>query len=88
MAGQTVALRLTEPIWTGLDPGAVMVVEDWWDRVSGQSWKVARSNPAAIVYAIRTAFMRQSIPDDDEVVYGRVGGIGYLFHVTELGEAV
>jgi len=62
------------------------VVEDWWDRVSGQSWAWAKGNPACIQYAMRTCATR--IPDDDEVLYGKVNGLGHLVHVSELGEVV
>lgn len=59
-------------------------IEDWWDRVSGDSWMVAvnNGNPAAYSYAARTL---GSVPMDDEVVYGKLGPFGHLVHVTELG---
>lgn len=60
-------------------------VEDWWDRVSGGSWTTAQGNPAALKYAVRTG-IAACVPTDDEVVYGKIGGLGHLVHVTELGE--
>lgn len=59
-------------------------VEDWWDRASGGSWKYATGNPAAIHYAIRS--VDADLPFDDEVVYGKLDYLGYLLHVSELGE--
>ena len=58
-------------------------VEYWCDRVSGGSWMFAGGNPAAIKYAMHV--LRERLPLDDEVVYGKVNGLGYLVHVSELG---
>jgi len=77
LAGKTVAVDL----------GGGLVdytVEDWWDRVAGMSWTVARENPACLKYAVRAAVGR--LPLDDEVVYGK-SGLGHLVHVSELGGA-
>lgn len=69
----------------GID-GMYIRVEDWWDRVYGQSWMDADGNAAAMTYAIRTGLSRPDIPTDNEVVYGKVDSIGHLVHVSELGE--
>lgn len=61
-------------------------IEDWWDRIAGRSWKVCDGNPACLDYAIRAGFER--LPIDDEVVYGKIGLIGKLVHVSQLGELV
>jgi hypothetical protein len=62
-----------------------IVVEDWWDRVYGSSWKFAQGNPACLVYAVRTGFSATPIPNDDEVLYGHSeDGLGHLIHVTEI----
>lgn len=77
LAGQTVKVKL------GLR-GAPhdFRVEDWWDRVSGQSWKCAQV-PAAFLYACHAADC--GLPLDDEVVYGKAAdGLGRLVHVSEL----
>lgn len=58
------------------------VIEDWWDRVHGESWMAFDGNPAALNYAMRVATF--GLPFDDEVVYGKVQGLGHLIHVTEL----
>lgn len=64
--------------------GSEYRLEDWWDRVSGQSWKWATVNPACLGYAMRS--IKPKLPNDDEVVYGKIGPLGYLVHVTELDE--
>lgn len=57
-------------------------IEDYWDKVTGQSWMDADGNPAALNYAVRGA--TEGLPIDDEVVYGKMNGLGYLVHVSEL----
>lgn len=88
LAGTTVTLggdRLAAD--AELKPGTAYRVEDWWDRVSGQSWATSQGNPAALKYAVRTAcgdIAGKPVPDDDEVLYGKVNGIGHLVHVCEI----
>lgn len=83
LAGQTVALREIE-----LRPGIYTIshetfrVEDWWDRIAGKSWTVSDSNPAAMCYGLRVGM--SDLPLDDEVLYGKINGLGHLVHVTEL----
>lgn len=60
------------------------LVEDWWDRVSGQSWQISVGNPAAIQYALRGGIA--GLPYDDEVVYGKVDHLGHIIHVSEIKE--
>lgn len=57
-------------------------IEDWWDKITGGSWMFANGNPAAIDYAIRSAF--ECVPTDDEVVYGKIGSFGKLIHTSQL----
>lgn len=57
-------------------------VEDWWDRLYGASWMVASGNYAVINYAMRSG--GKGLPIDDEVVYGKVGRLGHIVHVSEL----
>lgn len=64
--------------------GAEYRVEDWWDRVAGQSWMTCDGNPACLFYAMRTGMSRRSIPTDNEVVYGKIHGLGHLVHVSEI----
>lgn len=77
LSGQTVTVNI------GNGPEQYQV-EDWWDHLTGGSWMLADGNPAALGYAIRTAFKVPSVPTDDEVVYGKIGGLGYLVHVSEI----
>lgn len=61
----------------------MVVVEDWWDRLSGKSWTVVSSNHAALDYALRSVVA--GLPLDDEVVYGKdEHDQGLLLHVSEL----
>lgn len=62
--------------------GAVIVIEDWWENVGGKSWMVCNGNPACLFYAMRSGF--ESLPIDNEVLYGKIGGLGYLVHISEL----
>jgi hypothetical protein len=57
-------------------------IEDWWDHVTGASWKDASGNPAVVQYAVRAII--KGLPANDDVVYGKVGALGYLLHVTEV----
>lgn len=58
------------------------VIEDWWDRLTGGSWMYADGNPAAMIYGVRAGLA--GLPFDDEVVYGKIGGMGHLVHTSEL----
>ena len=75
--------RVEHPQFPGL-AGGVVTVEDWWDRVAGQSWMTCQGNPACLVYAMRTGFARYDLPLDNEVVYAHFNGFGQLLHETEL----
>lgn len=61
--------------------------EDWCENVIGRSWMAANGNPAALEYAMRSGIFGKNneVPTfSDDVVYGKVGGFGHLFHVNEL----
>ena len=60
------------------------IVEDWWENVYGRSWMVSDGNPAALSYAFRIGMRLGAVPCDNEVVYGKINGLGYLLHVSEL----
>lgn len=67
--------------------GSKILIEDWWDRIYGSSWMFAQENPACLVYAVRTAFSKEPIPSDDEVLYGHTkDGLGHLVHISEIEE--
>jgi hypothetical protein len=76
LAGKTVA------IVSGALAGSEYRVEDWWDRLAGKSWMYCDGNPACIDYALRSS--RDGLPTDDDVVYGKVGPVGKLVHVSQL----
>lgn len=59
-------------------------VEDWWDRVAGKSWRDCDGNPACLGYAMRTGLKDRDIPPNDEVLYGKVGALGHLIHISEV----
>ncbi len=81
-AGQTVKIKQGIKGRHGVDLGGQdFVVEDWWENVYGRSWMFANGNPAALEYAIRSG---GTVPIDNEVLYGKVGLFGILFHVSEL----
>lgn len=77
-AGQTVTIRADVAVLGGKE----YRVEDWWENVAGISWMLANGSPAALQYAARSGFA--GLPVDDEVLYGKVGGFGYLVHVSEI----
>ena len=78
-AGETVQVR-TE-LHTGMYSGEA-VLEDWWDRVAGMSWRESVGNPAALQYALKAGM--QNLPLDDEVVYVKINSRGHLLHASEL----
>lgn len=57
-------------------------VEDWCENVFGRSWMVANGNPAAMQYAIRAGV--NNLPINNDVLYGKIGGMGALYHISEI----
>jgi hypothetical protein len=86
LAGATVLIKdgVLDPVQEMVVGGAEYRIEDWWDTLTGGSWQMAQGNIAAIQYALRVA--GTGVPLDDEVVYGKIGGLGHLVHVSELSE--
>lgn len=85
LAGKTVKIKpdvkhFQQPDFGGSD----YRVEDWWDRVSGQSWRDCNGNPACMVYGYRAGMSETPISNDDEVLYGKVGALGHLVHISEI----
>ena len=62
--------------------GKEFIVEDWGENVYGKSWMASNGNPAALEYAFRAG--KLGLPIDNEVLYGKIDGLGYLMHVSEL----
>lgn len=82
LAGQTVKIKTQGKLYGHNELEHEFHVEDWWDRVSGGSWMNAGGNLAAIGYGMRSGL--SGLPLDNEVVYGKVKGLGYLIHVSEI----
>jgi hypothetical protein len=82
LAGQTVKAVMWCPSADEVLREVEFRVEDWWDRVSGESWMDSAGNPAAIIYAVRSGVA--GLPEDDRVVYGKIGVFGHLLHEIEL----
>jgi hypothetical protein len=83
-AGLTVRIKngVKDALQNQVVPGAQYQVEDYWDRLTGESWMTVRGNPAAIHYAMRS--VDNFLPIDDEVLYGKIGHLGHLVHVSEI----
>lgn len=67
--------------------GKEFVVEDWCENAIGCSWMNAKGNPSAIEFAMRTVFYGKNNdvpPFSNDVLYGKVGLFGHMFHVNEL----
>ena len=81
-AGMTVRVKPGCDTPYGDLSGRDYVVEDYWENVYGCSWMSSNGNPAALRYAIRAA--SRHLPLDNEVLYGKIGALGFLMHVSEL----
>ena len=72
LAGQIVTLA----------DGSEFLLEDWNDRVFGESWMFMQAHAASLAFATRAALA--GLPLNNEVVYGKAGPYGELVHVEEL----
>ena len=87
-AGKTVKIKngvgkgFMVPDMSGMD----FVVEDWAENLLGCPWWAANGNPTAMEYAVRTGVFgrNNNVPDDNEVLGGKVGMFSHLFHINEL----
>lgn len=79
-AGQTVTLR---PDARDIGGQSAAVV-DWYERLhDGVSWRDRIGvEPKVEAYSMRAAL--SGLPDDDDVLFARVDGMGALIHVTEI----
>ncbi len=80
LAGKTVLVK------GGEFDGKEYHIEDWWQNVAGKSWMFCDGNPACLEFAMRSGF--ESLPPDNEVVYGKIGAMGKLMHVSQLGDPI
>lgn len=66
----------------GLHKGKIFQCQDYWDRLTGMSWVIARGNPACLEYGKRAQDER--LPFNNDVLLGRIGHYTVLIHVSEL----
>jgi hypothetical protein len=84
LAGSVVKIKPTSKHPQFPIGGEDFEVEDWWDHLTGKSWRDHPGNPACIIYGMRATM--GYLPTDDEVLYGHVGAFGVLVHVSEIEE--
>lgn len=86
LAGKTVKLKdnAKHPQFPNFG-GSEIVIEDWWDNLTGGSWMNANGNPAVMIYGMRSGF--NGLPTDDKVLYGKLGAFGVLVHISEIEES-
>lgn len=80
-AGKTVQLR-ADALEIGSLPAAVV---DWFENTDAKvTWQqaLAAGDNRADSYNVRRA--RAGLPDDDDVLIGKIDGLTRLFHVTEV----
>ena len=53
LSGKTVVVNVNHPY---ILANSEFTVEDWWDRVSGRSWRNCIGNPACLHYALYCIF--------------------------------
>ena len=73
-------------ITKGYLKGNSIVIEDWWKKIDGENWQTsAFHNPAAYNYCLnhQSEYCNHSV-SVNWVLYGKIGGFGYLVNVTEL----
>lgn len=66
--------------------GNSIVIEDWWKKLVGEDWQTsAFHNPAAYNYCLnhQSEYSNHS-QSVNWVLYGKIGGLGYLVNVNEL----
>lgn len=69
-------------IKNGFLQGKEIDIEGLWKDISGSSWMFAKGNPTCLEYAVRSA--ANKLPIDDKVYYGKIDGLGYLVHESEV----
>lgn len=84
LAGKTVKIK--ENIKHHAFPefgGENYTIEDYWDRVGGNSWRdMQYTNFACSDYAKRVK--GSHIHNSEEVLYEKINGMGHLVHVSEI----
>lgn len=64
--------------------GRECIVHDYWDRMYGITWQEGREDGLAACIFYDARARAEGLPLDNEVLYVRVGSLGYLVHVTEI----
>ena len=66
--------------------GNTIIIEDWWEKITGHHWKTdALTNPAAYNYCIHHQRDYDNYDKSvDLVLYGKIDGFGYIVNVNEL----
>jgi len=83
LAGRTVRLKKTFNHPGIINDGRLeFCIEDWWDRITGNSWMIWI--PACMNYAMRIGLSAGEIPMDNEVLYGKIRSFGFLVHISEI----
>lgn len=82
-AGQKMTVKSNYSVIDGED----FIVEDYWINLSGGiSWKDSLGVPVTFAYKHRVD--RGYIPIDDLAIYGKINGMGYLVHESELVDLI
>lgn len=82
--GRTVTLKdgFKDPYAGNVEAGTEYRVEGYWDTITGKSWMFSDGNPAALNYAVRSGIA--GLPLDNNVLYGKIGSLGFLVHISEV----
>ena len=66
--------------------GNTIVIEDWWKKVTNEDWmNSAFHNPAAYNYCLHHQSEYSNHSESvNWVLYGKIGGLGYIVNVNEL----
>lgn len=66
--------------------GNFIVIEDWWKKIVGEDWQTsAFYNTTAYIYGLnhQSEYSNHTV-SVNWVLYGKIGGLGYLVNVNEL----
>lgn len=64
--------------------GSIFQAEAYCKNVFGEDWRSDTSLIPIKVYLDRIKTVKPAVPDDEEVLYGKIGMFGYIFHASEL----
>lgn len=78
-----VGLNVATVLGSPVAPGADYSITDYWDRVKGNSWQAMPLNLDVIAFKVRL-LLNPWIPQDDNALYGTIGGLNFIVHKKEL----